>query len=116
MSPITALCFLALIVGVVLAEMLPPTKRSPVLGITGLLVAAVGAACCISMVWGNGHAFALGDLTRVGFHTAAGFVVLGTGLVALALDVLQAGLSELWAPIGAGFFLATTRLGLVEAF
>jgi signal transduction histidine kinase len=116
MSPIAALCFLALALGFVLAQMLPLTKRSPVLGITGLLVAAVGAASCISMVWGNGHAFALGDLTRVAFHTAAGFVVLGTGLVALALDMLQAGLSELWAPIGAGFFLATTRLGLIEAF
>jgi signal transduction histidine kinase len=116
MSPVAALCFLALAVGFALAEMLPLTHRSPVLGITGLLVAAVGAACCISMVWGNGYAFALGDLTRIAFHTAAGFVVLGTGLVALALDMLQAGLSELWAPIGAGFFLATTRLGLIEAF
>jgi signal transduction histidine kinase len=116
MSPVAALCFLVLAVGLPLAEMLPLNGRSPVLGIAGLLVAAVGAACCISMVWGNGHAFVFSAITRIAFHTAAGFVLLGIGLVALALDMLQAGLSELWAPIGAGFFLATTRFGLIQAF
>ena len=116
MSPVTAVCFLVLAIGFALAQTRALPNRSPVLGITGMLVAAVGAACCISLIWGNGHAFALGDLSRVAFHTAAGFLVLGIGLVALALDTIQAGLSELWAPIGAGFFLATTRFGLIQAF
>jgi len=116
MSPVAALCFLALAAGLVFAETGWVGNRSPVLGITGLLVAAVGAASCISMVWGNGHAFVLGDLTRIAFHTAAGFLIMATGIIALALEVLQAGLSELWAPIGAAFFLATTRFGLIQAF
>ena len=68
------------------------------------------------MIWGNGNAFILGDLTRIACHTAAGFLVLGVGLVALALDMIQSGLNELWAPIGAAFFLATTRFGLIQAF
>jgi signal transduction histidine kinase len=116
MSPVTALCFLMLAGSLALAQTRPLHHRSPVLGIAGLLVAAVGAACCISVIWGNGHAFVFGDMTRLAFHTAIGFVVLGTGLVALALDMIQAGLSKLWAPIGAGFFLATTRFGLIQAF
>jgi signal transduction histidine kinase len=116
MSPVAALCFLLLALGFALAQACPPAGRSPLLGITGLLVSAVGAACVISMIWGNGHAFILGDLTRIACHTAVGFLVLGVGLVALALDMIQAGLSELWAPIGAAFFLATTRFGLMQAF
>ncbi len=116
MSPVTGLCFLALAISFELAQTRPLANRSPVLGITGLLVAAVGAACFISVVWGNGHAFFVGDPTRVAFDTAIGFLVLGTGLVALALDTIRAGLSELLAPIGAGFFMATTRFGLMQAF
>jgi two-component system, sensor histidine kinase and response regulator len=116
MSPATALCFLALAASFALAQMCPLTRRSPVLGIPGLLVAAVGAACSISMLWGSGHAFAFGSLTRVALHTAAGFLVLGIGVAALALDMIQPGLSELWAPIGAGLFLAIVRLGLLQAF
>jgi signal transduction histidine kinase len=116
MSPVTALCFLVLAFGLALSQTRRLTSRSPVLGITGLLVAAVGAACCISMVWGNGHAFFFGTLTRVALLAAAGFLALGIGLVALALDMIQAGLSELWAPIGAAFFLTTTRFGLIQAF
>ena len=116
MSPVTALCFLVLAIGLALAQTPRLASRSPVLGITGLLVAAVGAACCISMVWGNGHAFLFGELSRLAFLTAAGFVVLGIGAIALALGMIQAGLSELWVPIGAAFFLATTRFGLLQAF
>jgi signal transduction histidine kinase len=116
MSPVAAFCFLALALGLALAQARPLTNRSPVLGITGLLVAAVGAACSISLVWGNGHVFVLGNLTRVAIHTAAGLLGLGMGVTALALEVIQSGLSELWAPIGAALFLATTRFGLLQAF
>jgi two-component system, sensor histidine kinase and response regulator len=76
----------------------------------------VGAACCISMLWGSGHAFAFGNLTRVALLTAGGFMLLGIGATALALDLIQPGLSELWAPICAGLFIATTRFGLLQAF
>ncbi len=116
MSPATAVCFLALAAGFVLVHIIPPAKRSPVLGVPGLLVAAVGAACDISLLWGSGHAFAFGNLTRVALHTAGGFVVLGIGATALAFDMIQPGLSELWAPIGAFLFVATVRFGLLQAF
>ncbi len=116
MSPFTAICFLVLATGFVLALITPLAGRSPVLGVTGLAVAAVGAACVISMLWGSGHAFAVGNLTRIGLHTAVGLIVLGIGVTGMALDMIQAGLSELWAPVGAGLFVATVRFGLLQAF
>ena len=116
MSPVTGVCFLVFGAGFLWAQTGPLSNRSPVLGVTGLVVAAVGGACAISMVWGNGHAFILGNSTRVALHTSAGFVLLGIGVVALAFDMIEAGLSELWAPIGAALFVATTRFGLLQAF
>jgi signal transduction histidine kinase len=116
MSPLSAACFLVLAVSFALTQTIPLGKRSPVLGIAGVLVAAVGAACGISLLWGTGNAFVFGNVSRVAFYTAIGFLALGAGVAALALDMIQAGLSELWAPFGAGLFMATTRFGLLEAF
>jgi signal transduction histidine kinase len=116
MSPVAGTCLLALAIGFTWAQTALLKNRSPVLGVTGLLIAAVGAACGISMVWGNGYAFIPGHYTRLALHTSAGFVVLGIGITALALDTIQAGPSELWAPIGATVFVATVRVGLLQAF
>jgi PAS domain S-box-containing protein len=144
MAPATALCFLLLATAFVLAQIGPfpesakdaarTTKpawnclapqsvlreflrTSPMLGVAGLLVAAVGAACGISVIWGSGDAFALGNPTRMAAHTASGFLLLGFGAAAVALDMSQAELREpAWAPIGASVFLATVRIGLLQAF
>ena len=143
MSPATALCFIVLAAGFVLAQISPLPKsakgaarttkpawncfaphsvlreflRSPLLGITGWLVAAAGAACGISVIWGNGDAFGLGNLTRMAVHTAGGFLLLGIGAVAVALDMSEAELRQSrWAPIGASVFLAAVRIALLQAF
>src|SRR5258708_2110736 len=58
MAPVTALCFSVLAAGSVMAQTSLLKRRSPILGITGLLVAAVGAACCISALSGSDNAFA----------------------------------------------------------
>ena len=116
MSPATAICFLVLSASFVSAQAMRRDKRSPVLGIAGLMVAAIGATCGISMLWGSGHAFAFDNLTRVALHTAAGFLVVSIGVSALAWDTIEIGLSELWAPISAGLFVATVRFGLLQAF
>jgi signal transduction histidine kinase len=117
MSPATAICFLMLAAGFALAQTTPLTRRSLVLGVTGLAVAAVGATCCISLVWGSGAAFALATPTRIGLHTSAGLLVIGIGVCALAWDMIQPGLGEpVWVPIGAAIFVATVRLGLLQAF
>jgi PAS domain S-box-containing protein len=117
MAPATALCFIVLATGFVLAQASPLPKRSSVLGLAGMLVAAVGASSGISVVWGSGDAFDLGDLTRMPLHSAGGLLLLGIGAAAVALDMSQAGLRQpAWAPIGAGVFVATVRIGLLQAF
>jgi PAS domain S-box-containing protein len=117
MSPVTALCFIVLATGFVLAQISPLPKRSPMLGVAGLVVAAIGASYGIGILWGSGEAFGLGSLTRMAFPTAAGFLLLGLGTVAVALDMSQAGLRQpLWAAIGATVFLAIIRVGLLQAF
>ncbi len=117
MSPTTALCFAVFALVTILAQHRRIARRSRLLGVAGLLVAAVGAACSIAVLSGTGDAFAWGDLNRVALHTGVGFVLLGIGLAALALDVPQLGLGEsLWISVGAGAFVATLRIGLWQAF
>ncbi len=117
MSPTTALCFIVLAAAFVLAQTSLRTRRSAVLGISGLSIAAVGAACCIAVISGTSDAFAWGHLTRVAFHTAVGFLLLGIGVTAVAWDMTQPGLGEpTWVPLGAGFLVITLRIGLWQAF
>jgi signal transduction histidine kinase len=117
MAPATALCFLVLTAGFVLAQTSLRTRRSAVLGVTGLLVAAVGVTCGIGILSGTSDAFAWGNLTRVAVHTAAGFLVLGIGTTAIAFHMIQPELKEpLWVPVGASVFIAIIRVGLWQAF
>jgi signal transduction histidine kinase len=117
MSPTTALCFLAIAAGFVLSQTRRFANRSAVLGVAGLLVAAVGAACSIGVASGTSDAFAWGNLTRVALHTAVGFLLLGIGTATVAWDLTQPALGEpAWIPIGAGFLVATVRIGLWQAF
>ena len=117
MSPTSALCFIVFAAGVVLAQTSLHRNRSAVLGITGLLVAAVGATCSIGVLSGTSDALAWGNLNRVALHTGVGFVLLGIGLALVALEMTQLQLREpLWVSIGAGVFVATFRVGLWQAF
>jgi len=116
-SPTTAICFIVFAAGVMLAQTSLHRNRSAVLGITGLLVAAVGATCSIGVLSGTSDAFAWGNLNRIALHTGVGFVLLGIGLALVALDMTQLQLREpLWVSIGAGVFVATFRVGLWQAF
>jgi len=117
MSPTTALCFMALASGFILAQTILRTNRSAVLGVTGSLIAAVGAGCCIGVLSGTSDAFAWGNLTRVSFLTAVGFLLLGIGIASVAWEMTRPGLAEpAWVPIGASLLVATLRIGLWQAF
>ncbi|MGH9648614.1 MAG: hypothetical protein ACRD4E_17550 [Bryobacteraceae bacterium] len=117
MSPTTALCFLMLAAGFVLAQTSLRAHRSSMLGVTGLVVAAVGGACFIGVISGTNDAFAWGNLTRVALPTAVGFLMLGIGVTAVAWKLTRPGLREpAWVPIGASFLVITIRLGLWQAF
>ena len=117
MSPVAAICFLILAAGFAMAQTRAPAKQPAMLGVAGLVVSAAGATCCISILWGNGDAFALGNLTRIAFHASAGFLLMGIGICSLAWDMIRPGFGEpAWVPIGAMLFVATVRLGLLQAF
>ena len=117
MSPVTALCFLVLAAGFLLTQTCPRRRKAAVLGITGLVVAAVGIACAVSLLSGTVDAFEWGKMTRVAFHTALGFFVLGVGATSLAWGLATPRVREpLWVPVGAGVFLGTLRFGMWEAF
>jgi signal transduction histidine kinase len=101
-APATSICFLLLATAFLLAQTSWLVHKSPVPGITGLLVAAVGVSCAFG---------------SVGFYTAAGFLLLGIGTTAVAWNTLQPGRGEpAWVPVGAGVFLATARIGLLQTF
>ncbi len=117
MSPTTALCFMVLAVGFAVAQTSPRKNRSAVLGVTGLLVAAVGATCFIGVASGTSDALAWGDATRVALPTAVAFLLLGIGVTAVAWDLTRPGLGEpAWVPIGGSLLVATVRIGLWQAF
>ena len=107
MSPTTSLCFLVARRGICRVIRTSLIKdRSGILGVAGLVVAAVGAACCISVLSGTGDAFVLGQRNRVAFPTAVGFMVLGLGVATVAWGMTRARTREpAWVPIGATFFL-----------
>jgi len=116
-SPASALCFLVLATGFLLAQTKWFANRSAILGVTGLLVGGVGASCCISVLSGSSDAFAWGHLTRLSFYSAIGFLLLGAGVALVAWDMTRPGLNEpAWVPIGATVFLGTFRFGLWQAF
>jgi len=117
MAPVTAICFVLLAIALVLAQTRLIRERSLVLGITGFLVAAVGATCCIGVLAGTSDVFAWGNLTRVAFHTAIGFAVVGLGVTALAWDLSKRDATNpSWIPIGASLLVAIVRYGLWQAF
>jgi signal transduction histidine kinase len=116
MAPTTALCFLAVAAGLMLARANVPIKKSSVPGVTGLLVAAVGATCCTGVLLGRIDVLVWGGLTRVALPTAIGFLLLGIGTTAVAWEMSRPGTSELvWIPVGASLMVATARIGLWQA-
>jgi signal transduction histidine kinase len=117
MSPTTSLCLLALATVFALSQTGKLVRRPALLGVTGLLIAAVGATCALSILTGRDDAFAWGDMTRIAFSTAAALLMLGTGSACVAWSRVDFAAGEpAWVPIGAGLFLATLRAGMWQAF
>jgi signal transduction histidine kinase len=117
MSPTTSICFLAVAMGLMLAQANLRIKKSSILGVTGLFVAAVGVTCSAGVLMGGSDVLVWGELNRVAVHTALGFVFLGIGLTAVAWDLSPPSSGELlWIPVGASITVATGRIGLWQAY
>jgi len=83
MAPNTALCF-SLTAIAILATAFKPGKHALPAGL-GAAVVGLGMSAFTGYLIGAENAYGWGHLTRMAVHTAAGFVVLGIGLIALAL-------------------------------
>ena len=115
MPVVTASAFLLFACTMPLAERLSAAGRSNLLGIVGTLIAMLGASGVINIVWGNGVALGLLDMTGAGLPQAAALLALGAGITALGLITIPSGLGRLWAPLGAGLFVGLTRIELYLA-
>ena len=85
MAVATAVCFLLTglaFLRLSLRERWP--ERGAAVGLLGAVTAGLGIVALFGYITGITEAYAWGQLTRMAVHTAAGFVVLGAGLTALA--------------------------------
>ena len=86
MAPNTALCFsltgLAVLIGSLSAGR---AAKLALMAILGATIIGLGIAAFMGYFIGVESAYGWGHLTRMAIHTAAGFVVLGIGFIALSL-------------------------------
>lgn len=87
MAPNSALCFV--VAGLALLSTYRPARTSPgrIGGWLGAVLLALATAALSGYVAGVEAAYGWGSLTRMALHTAAGFVVVGAGVVAAAWEL-----------------------------
>jgi signal transduction histidine kinase len=117
MLPMATLCFLVSAAGFMLAQTKLAAQRSTVLGSTGVLVASLGAGSASYLLTAKGAGVDWSNLHRVGFQTAAAFLVLGLAIAVNGWKTTQPGFREpFWLPLGSILFLAVVRLTLWYAY
>ncbi len=85
MAPNTALCFVLIGTALLVWGRFAPFRSRPLLlGCLGTLTLVLGVVAFVGYLSGASTAYGWGHLTRMVVHTAAGFVVLGTGILAVA--------------------------------
>jgi CheY-like chemotaxis protein len=116
MSPVGAICFALVSMGLVMAPRILSKQSSLLLGLNGSVVAAVGMATGMGFVLRSSDVFGWGDLTRVALNTAVGFSVLGFGMLALAWhpETDTDGGTPRWLPISVTLGVVTGAVGLWE--
>ena len=112
-----ALGFLALASGLVLSQTKLFADRSPVLGITGMVVVAFGVIYGLQVIAGPSRAAFLTSLRQVPFQPAICFIATGIALTWVGWTMTQPGVREpMWIPVGATLLIAVMRLALWHAF
>ncbi|MEP6671518.1 MAG: CHASE domain-containing protein [Chthoniobacter sp.] len=117
MSPLSALCFSAL--GVALLALVAGGKRwrMPLAGTLSSIVISLGVIAIVGYIFGLPGTYGWGQMTRVAPHTAAGFVVLGTGLFLTAWHSSGQATERTprWLPIALALATVTATLVLYFA-
>ncbi len=118
MAPNTALSFL--LTGAAVLILARPTRRkqpSFIAGLLGSIIVALGAVAFSGYMSGIETAYGWGQLTRMAVHTAAGFVVLGVGVLAFAWREGTAEETAMprWLAIPVALGVATVSVALWQA-
>ena len=113
MSPLSAICFLVTGLGLLCASVVKAERRHPLwLGLPGAFVGVLAFVACFGYLAQIEGAFSWGQLTRMAIATAAGFLLVGAGLLARAwVDHRAAGTRPLWLPLSLGLVF----IGLISA-
>ena len=118
MAPNTALSFL--LTGAALLTMAwstRPKQRPLVAGLLGSIIVALGAVAFSGYLSGIETTYGWGQLTRMAVHTAAGFAVLGFGVIAFAWregSTEETGAPR-WLPLLVGVGVVTLAVSLWQA-
>lgn len=95
MAPNTALTFVLVAAALLILVAVPPFKGRPLLvGSLSALILTLGGVAFIGYLTGASTAYGWGQLTNMAVHTAAGFMVLGTGILMAAYQEGLRGRSE----------------------
>lgn len=114
MAPNTALCFTLTGSALVLGAMVQQVPlRWQLLCLLSALTIGLSTAALMGYLVGIPTAYGWGNLTRMAVHTAVGFMVLSTGLIALGS---QAGnINHGWQPWAIGVIASTITITLWQA-
>jgi len=115
--PVATFCFVVLASGFVLAQTRLAAYRSTILGYAGMLVGAIAVFSGLTLLSIRGDGLDWSNLHRVAFQTAALFIFIAAGVVALAWRLSTPDVREpYWLPIGSAFLTAGFRIGLWHAY
>ncbi len=119
MAPNTALCFTLTGIGITGKWLLSKHKRHQhFIGIIGALVFSLGIVALSGYPFDMETTYGWGKLTRMALHTAAGFVILGIGLISYAWSIDTENETALpnWFSSLAGIAVATISITLWQAY
>jgi PAS domain S-box-containing protein len=120
MAPNTALCFSLTGLAVIVATVGNGLRKMPAIAATlGVIIIGLGITAFTGYVVGVESAYGWGHLTRMAIHTAAGFVILGTGIVCYAWSEEKrrtpAHRVPSWVPVVIGVTGTTITVALWQA-
>ena len=118
MSPVTAICFTLTGTALLLQNSrLPDDARTLAAVLCSSLVFALSVAALFGYATGLVWTYAVGSLTRMAVHTAAGFAVISLGSIAwIWHEKKQEGLARAyWLPLPIGVAVAVATLVLWQA-
>ncbi|MFQ5898622.1 MAG: GAF domain-containing protein [Candidatus Methylomirabilia bacterium] len=118
MAPNTALSFaLSGAALLVMSSSARPRRRFLISGLLGSVVAALGMVAFFGYLSGVNTAYGWGHLTRMAVHTAAGFALLGAGLLVFAWreGTAEGAGAPRWAAIAVGVGVLTGAVVLSQA-